>query len=141
MKIEILPARGIDVIDVIRRSPVAGVSNAKEILSRYLQSSILSWAGFVDGEVACVWGLISGSFISSEAYLWLHTTDLALEHQFCFIRHSQRMVKEMLQIYPCISGHVVAGQDKSIRWLKWLGVKFQAEDGGLLRFELRAANG
>jgi hypothetical protein len=42
----------------------------------------------------------------------------------------------MLKDYPCICGHAVVSNHKAIRWLKWLGAKFEAPWGGGLPFRI-----
>ena len=84
------------------------------------------WIGLIDGQLACMWGLIPPTLMSNQAYLWLYTTDVIKEHQFVLIRHSQLVMEEILKRYKCVCGHVVmgSGDSKSVRWLKWLGAKF-----------------
>jgi len=94
------------------------------------------WAGFVDGEPICVYGVIPPSLMSNQAYLWLYTTGLLKEHQFVLIRHSQMVIEDVLKQYSSIVGHAVLGADKSIRWLKWLGAKFGHPQGNALPFRI-----
>lgn len=92
-----------------------------------LRSSENIYVGFVDGEMACVWGLIPPTILSCQAYLWLYTTDLVQDNQITFIRQSQIAVKKMLESYEMIVGHV--GNEKAKRWLKWLGAEFHEASG------------
>jgi hypothetical protein len=57
-------------------------------------------------------------------------------HEFVLVRHSQIVMKEMLKDYPCICGHAVVSNHKAIRWLKWLGAKFEPPWGGGLPFRI-----
>lgn len=111
----------------------------------YFNASLFSWTGLVDEKIACVWGLVAPSILSESAYLWLLTSDLIEEHKFTFVRHSQLVLPGMLEDFPLISGHVLADQARSKKWLKWLGVTFgPAIDRGqtrLIPFELRRASG
>src|SRR5437868_4624822 len=77
------------------------------------------YAGFIDGQFVCCWGLIPGSFISQQAYLWMWTHG-TIAHQFTFIRRSQIQIKEMLDRYPTILGHCRRGSYSAQRWLRWL---------------------
>jgi hypothetical protein len=101
------------------------------------KSSVPLWRGEVDGQLACIWGLIPGSLLSNNAYIWLYTTDIVQEHQFVFVRYSQIMIQEMLKEYEFIVGNTEAGADRSIRWLKWLGAEFQQPKGKLIPFVIR----
>jgi hypothetical protein len=92
------------------------------------------WTGHIDGQLACIWGLIPPTLLSNQAYLWLYTTDVIKEHQFILIRHSQLVMEEILKRYKSVCGHVVfgSGDSKSVRWLKWLGAKFgEPEENGV----------
>jgi hypothetical protein len=101
-----------------------------------LLMSTVIWAGFIDGGLACIWGVIPPTLMSNQAYLWLYTTDLVKEHQFLLVRHSQMVIKDILEEYPSIVGHAIIGSDKSIRWLKWLGAKFGEPQGTGIPFRI-----
>lgn len=120
--------------DIIARSPAAGLANANATLSECLFMSESWWLGEVDGQIVCMWGLISPTFLSSRAYLWLLSTDLIEQHKFVFTRYSQRVIEQLLERYPIIVGHVAAEASQSIRWVKWLGAKLGEPDGQRIPF-------
>lgn len=109
---------------------------SKKTMDFCLLMSTAIWAGFIDGELACIWGVIPPTLMSNQAYLWLYTTDVIKEHQFVLIRHSQRVMEEILKEYSSVVGHAIIGSDKSIRWLKWLGAKFGPPQGEALPFRI-----
>lgn len=131
----------VDLRDVLLHSPVASVLGAEEILRECMYRSIEVRYGLVDSEVACMWGLIPPTLLSTTAYLWLLTTDIVAEHKFLFIRHSQRYIEEALNIYPTIIGDCLVGNRAAKRWLQWLGAEFTEPVGGRIPFTIRAANG
>jgi len=98
-------------------------------------SSVI-WGGYIDGRLACIWGLIPPTILSQQAYLWLDTTDVVNGHEFVLVRHSQLVVEEMLKEYPSIVGHAIVDNHKAIRWLKWLGAKFGEPQGQGLPFRI-----
>jgi len=102
-----------------------------------LYASTYMWVGTIDERLACIWGLIPPTILSNQAYLWLYTTDVIEEHQFVLVRHSQLVMETMLEQYSSICGHAVVGNDKAIRWLKWLGAKFGEPYGGGIPFRIR----
>ncbi len=102
-----------------------------------LMMSITMWAGYVDGKLACMWGVIPPSLMSDQAYLWLYTTDVIKEHQFLLVRHSQMVIEEILKSYSSVVGHATLGAEKSMRWLKWLGAEFGYPSGNLIPFRIR----
>ena len=101
-----------------------------------LTLSMFMWAGLIDDKLACLWGLIPPTLMSNQAYLWLYTTNAITGHEFVLVRHSQLVMEEMLKEYPTICGHAIAGADKSIRWLKWLGAKFGEPQGKGIPFRI-----
>ena len=96
-----------------------------------------TWEGRVDGKVACVWGLILPTLLSEQVYLWLYSNELVDQHQFIFVRNSQRLVEEILKRYELIVGHCLIENDRGRRWLKWLGASFGEPDGKKLPFTIR----
>lgn len=100
------------------------------------RSSTWLWAGYVNEECVCIVGLIPPTLLSEQAYLWLHTTPALRSHEFLFIRHSQRFIEKALDLFPLITGVTWAENEKTIRWLEWLGAVF-VDQGKLLQFEIR----
>lgn len=98
------------------------------------------YAGFVDGEFICCWGLIPPTFLSNQAYLWMWAPE-PIKHQLVFIRRSQIQVAKMLERYERIVGHCQTKAKSSQRWLRWLGAEFDTPDGGVMAFTIRRANG
>ena len=111
---------------------------AQMIMADALSQSTRVWVGMDNGKVAAFWGIMLPTLISDRAYLWLYTTPALDNHKFVFVRQSQVWIKETLKEFPLIVGHALAGEDKSIRWLKWLGAKFLHPEGKLIPFEIRA---
>lgn len=99
------------------------------------------WIGYIRGEPVCAWGLVPPTFLSDRAYLWLYSTDAVEEFKFLFVRHSQLIMEQMKQIYPEIYGVCALSQPKSIRWLKWLGAKFDQPGSTYISFSIGGANG
>ena len=139
MTASIVRLPGAEAYDLIYPEYLATLDQVQqETMQRSMTNSSRVWVGSTDTDILCFWGLIPPSLLSDRAYLWLYTTPHMQAHQFMFIRHSQRMVEEMLQEFPLIVGHCVVGADKSIRWLRWLGAVFSEPQGQLIPFEIRA---
>lgn len=131
-------------VDSLTRPDLISQMLGPNILGRYadmmdfcLKLSGEVWSGYVDGELACCWGLIPPSVFSTTAYLWMWHGDAVAEHQFLFIRHSQRQVEQMLTRYETITGHCEVVNAKGIRWLRWLGAVFTEPQGAALPFTIR----
>lgn len=141
MTVAITTRNDVSLREVIRRSPMAALPDAEEVLRDCMYRSIEVRYGFIDGEVACMWGLIPPSLLSSTAYLWLLTTDIIAEHKFLFIRYSQRYIEEALKQYPTIIGDVLVDNYPAQRWLKWLGAELGPAVKGRKSFVIKAKHG
>jgi hypothetical protein len=135
--IRIAEQNSIDVLKIVRRSPVCNNPEAVRTVTDWWEASDKVWAGMVDGEIACLWGLAPPTFLSTSAYLWLCTTNLVEEHKFLFIRYSQRYVEQMLEIYPEIIGHTATDNLQAIRWIRWLGGEYAPPLAGYRAFTIR----
>lgn len=107
------------------------------IMKNCLQYSQVVWESCIDGEGACIWGMISLTLFSTRAYIWLHTTEVADKHTFLIVRKSRLMLDEMLKEYSELCGHCKVEDWRAIRWLKWLGAVFGESDGVKISFCIR----
>ena len=125
MKVVVDEAQVEEVRDLIFSNATASFDDVqKMVIGNCIQRSAPLWAGFVDGEFVCTWGLIPPTLMSDRAYLWLHVTPALEGNEFAFVRHSQVVIEEMLKDYPIIWGETLAENTRAIRWLRWLGAKF-----------------
>lgn len=108
-------------------------------MRKWYYNSSEVWAGFYKDYLACLYGVYSVSILSDVAYLWLTTNDLVKDHPFLFVRHSQIIVRRLLESHTTILGHVNVRHGNSIRWLEWLGVKLQRGEvsNDLIPFSLK----
>lgn len=141
MKVTIASRSNYSLRDILARSENTHIPGAEEILRDCIVRSREVRFGLIDGDLACMWGLIPPTILSSTAWLWLVTTEIVAENKFLFVRNSQRWIEEALKIYPEIIGDCIVGNDPAIRWLKWLGAEFQAPVDGRIPFMIRAKNG
>lgn len=111
----------------------------RETLERSLHNSARLWIGLDGDKVLAFWGLIAPTLLSDIAYLWLYTTKDLGAHNFMLVRHSQRLVQQMLEEYPTIHGHGAVGATRSLRWLRWLGAEFGPAQGKFLPFTIKAS--
>lgn len=112
--------------------------DSQDIMHRSILNSSELWTVTADGDVGAFWGLIPPTLLSDTAYLWFSSTKHFPEHVFLFTRYSQRAIELILQSHPNLVGHCVVGQEKSIRWLGWLGAKFGTPQGPLVPFRIEA---
>lgn len=139
-RVQIQTVSAIDISSILARTKYADDETAEETMQTYLDRSIAVLAGKHEGEVMCIWGLMAPTLLS-DPYLWLLTTDVADQHQFMFIRQSQRYLEELLQEYPRIIGRVEVDNKRGQRWLKWLGATFGEAQGKTMPFVIRSKHG
>lgn len=99
------------------------------------------YAGFVNNELACVWGLVPPSMMSNTAYLWLYASRLVEENKFLFVRHSQRWIEYVLEQYDHLVGFCDPDNKQAIRWIQWLGGEFKPVADGRKDFVIRKRHG
>lgn len=116
---------------------VGDVAYPKGEINRHLLSTTHIEAGYVDGILVAIWGLIPPTIVSNQAYIWVYTTAGLEGHEFIFVRQSQKVVKKFLEEYDTIVGVTEVGEDRSIRWLKWLGAEYGVPQGKWKPFVIR----
>jgi hypothetical protein len=62
---------------------------------------------------------------------------MAERHKFVIARTSQIFIQDLLDDWPLVVGHCIAGDDRAVRWMKWLGAVFGTPDGKKLPFSIR----
>ena len=112
-------------------------SQASKIIDFCQKMSGEMYIGYVDEEMVCVWGMIPPSLLSNQAYLWMWSTEGIREHAFLLVRHSQKEIAKMLELYEVIVGHCRVDRPDSIRWLRWLGAEFSNPEGPFIPFTIR----
>lgn len=84
-----------------------------------MQDSSRSWAGVVDGEVICVFGV--GTWPDGTGRPWMIGTALLDKHAKLFLSHCRECVSAMRGGYALLHNHVDVRNERAIRWIKWLG--------------------
>lgn len=107
-------------------------------INRVFDQTTVFWAGVIHGRLKAVWGLIPPTLMSDCAYLWLHVVEAPGEHEFLFVRNSQRAIEEALRRFPTIVGHCIREDRGAQRWLRWLGATLERPQGNFVPFIIRA---
>jgi hypothetical protein len=94
-------------------------------LLRELESSSVAWSWVVDGEVACMFGIINPDLFGEAAYPWFLTTPLVEKHSRQFARACKSLLPELIEHHPKLAGMVDARYTLSLRWLQWLGARIE----------------
>lgn len=103
---------------------------------RCLRQSSAIWVGKVDADLVCIFGLVPPTLADDRAYLWLHVTERVKDYEFTFVRQSQIAIRKMLETFPTIVGHCEVKDERSRRWVKWLGATFGKAEGPLVPFTI-----
>ena len=78
------------------------------------------------------------------AVIWALGTDDVFKHRREFLRQSVKWRDSFLKDYSILFNHVDINNWESIRWLKWLGAKFDKPrpfgSGVFMRFEFQCVN-
>lgn len=96
-----------------------------------INTSFMSFAGEIDGELAALWGARCLHIFDDRAYIWMLGTTLIDQHPVAFLRHSRRALRLLTSHFRLIYGQVECDFEASVRWLKWLGADLQFHDGKL----------
>lgn len=109
-----------------------------------LRMSRFAWAFEIDGNLACLAGVVAPSLLSTTGVPWMLGTTVLDKNVGTFIRNSKPYYAEVKAKYPYLVNFVDARNVKSVRWLKWLGFEVHdAEPMGALglpfhKFETRS---
>lgn len=112
---------------------------AEAALLRELDRSESAWAWLVDGQVACMFGIVRGhNMLDFAAYPWFLSTSLIETNCMAFARACRRLLPELLSRHTCLSGMVDARHTMSVRWLEWLGARLgEPEPWGVAKAPFR----
>ena len=131
LNIEVVPAQSFHAFDLapklrphdLLEIRAAGGWCRMHSLLRSLRFSRAAWAGLVDGEVVCLFGVCDYNLLLTEGAIWLCASDKMYSHKVAFARRNKAKLKEMCQGYQRLGGFVHCENVVSIHWLKWLGFK------------------
>jgi hypothetical protein len=91
------------------------------------------WVGMIDDLPVCVFGVVRWSSLSLNGTPWLLATDDFNEEGLAIVKASKAYSNLMKKRFHLLQNFVDVRQEKSIRWLKWLGFTIEpAEPFGFL---------
>lgn len=103
--------------------------------ARIYSNSLLTFAGLVDDKCVVTWG-VHTSLLAGEGWVWMLGSKFVEEHPIIFLRHSKRMLRELLGTFPRLYGIVLTEFDCSRQWLEWLGFEVGEDSGGIRPFRI-----
>lgn len=106
--------------------------------------SVLCWTGFVDGQLAAVFGCAPLSLVSGVGSPWMLGTPVLNAHSRVLVATVPGYIAIMLRAFPHLENYVHAKNTTSVRWLRGLGFTLHSpEPYGVLgepfrKFEMKA---
>jgi hypothetical protein len=98
----------------------AGDMPVRKAVWRSFRRSLIARAGFIDDELAAVYG-IGGDTLGDVGLAWMFTTPVADKHPLTFVRAIKTAVHELLEVKPQLEGYVHADYTKACRMLEMVG--------------------
>lgn len=99
----------------------------REVFAHNSHMSNMWWTGYVDGEPACIWGIVPSTMLSDDCYMWMAWNELVDQNRIIFARWSRLVIEAVLERWPVIFGY--CSSEGAERFLKWLGAKTGELDG------------
>jgi hypothetical protein len=85
-----------------------------------------AYAGFIDGELAALFGVVPGTFLTGEAVPWLLTSDVIQRKPRAFLRASREVIADWMGKYPVLVQQVDARYEQALRWAARVGFQVEA---------------
>jgi len=92
-----------------------------------LNRSAVAWTGLVDERPVCMFGVSPIDILGGVGSPWLLGTGEIRKHAKTFLKLNRVYVPKMLELFPHLINYVDARHEVAIRWLKWLGFRFDPE--------------
>ena len=83
--------------------------------------------GTVDGVPVCMFGVAETSMIGNAGRPWMVAADNVERYQIQFLRRNRSMVRKWLASYSILENYVDVRNTQAIKWLRWLGFKFDEQ--------------
>lgn len=129
--VEIRPAQESDgqtLANALRPADIAearagGFEPAEAVLAS-LRASSLAMTALVNGELACVFGVVPVSLLGGIGCPWLLGTKVLDRHSRILVRLAPKYIWLMRSRFPHLVNSVHAEHTESVRWLRRLGFTF-----------------
>lgn len=106
----------------------AGMPDHRRAVAESVARSEWCKTAFVDGELACIFGLArGGSLLSPFGVPWMLGTDAVPRHRRVLARLAPVYIRTMLRTYPHLANTVHARNTVAVQWLKRVGFTFGQE--------------
>lgn len=115
-------ARALDIRQPdIDEMQALGFPDANVALVNCVRSSTYAWTGFINGEMAAIFGVSPASIMGGVGYPWLLGSGVIVRHPISFLRPCQPYINRMAGCYDVLHNYVDDRNRHAIKWLRWLG--------------------
>lgn len=80
-----------------------------------------AYTGLIDGEPACMFGIVRANLLGGFGVPWLVGTDCVERNARAFLRESRPVFDALRTGYHVLANHVDERNTAAHRWLRWLG--------------------
>lgn len=99
-----------------------------KVLKDSVDMSSVVKSGFINDDIACIWGVCPYSALSSKGTPWMLGTPLIEKYPLLFLRRSKGELKQFTDKYSYLENHVDARNAVAVHWLKWLGFDIKSPE-------------
>lgn len=96
----------------------------QEAIERSLKASPFASVGMVNDVPICIYGVASGSLLSTVGHPWMIGTRDIHKYAREFLRWDKTVVEAMLMHFSKLENYVEESNVRAVGWLKRLGFKF-----------------
>lgn len=99
-----------------------GYSAPRHMLFQFWRDSVEARAGFIDGDLAAMFGW-NGALASSSCHVWLVTTPVIERMPVAFAKEARAFLQGLLATKRQLLSGCVAGYDRSLRFWRLMGFR------------------
>ena len=105
-------------VDAVRAMADMGPHDA---LTSSVDHSTKSFTWLADGDVGCIWGYSSETYLSTSAQPWMLGSPLIMKNPRYFLRGCRQFYDLLLDRHELLYNYIDARHTRSLRWIEWLG--------------------
>jgi hypothetical protein len=131
MNVGIRPAVPSDMDAIVANARRADVeemeacgTTVRDAIENGLRRSDWTLTGLLEDEPVCMFGVAPVSILGGKGAPWMLAAEGLERAQVPFLRACRPVIAEMRLTYPFLLNVVSADNTLAIRWLQWLGFKF-----------------
>lgn len=104
-----------------------GAHSPFQALLQSIAASRYASSGLADGRVVCMFGIATATTLSFCGVPWMLGAEELPDHSLRFLRLNRGYIRAAQQEFTALANFVDARNERSIRWLQWLGFELEQE--------------